>query len=237
MKSDKQYRFAVVGSGPAGFYCAKQIIKNVKNVRVDIFDRNPHPYGLVRTGVAPDHPDMKKIQQDYEEVLEEKDKYRFFGNVWVGKNNGISIDELKKLYSGIVLAYGATSERDLGFPNEHTLKGVLSSRQLVNWYNGSLDNDISFENDIMLDKVRQVAIIGNGNVTMDISRVMLKDPALMAPYDMPTPVVDLLKRGQVRSISIIGRRGAVQSSFTIKEIREVSKIKDVRMFVLREEFE
>ena len=128
VKSDKEYRFAIVGCGPAGFYCAKQILKNLKNVRVDIFDRNPHPFGLVRTGVAPDHPEMKKIENDYAEVLRETDRCRFFGNVWVGTNDGLSIEKMKQMYSGIVLAYGATGEKELGLPNEHTLKRVVSSR-------------------------------------------------------------------------------------------------------------
>ena len=84
VKSNKDYRFAIIGSGPAGFYCGKQILKHTKNVRVDIFDRNPHPYGLVRTGVAPDHPEMKKIENDYSEILKDDERCRFFGNVWVG---------------------------------------------------------------------------------------------------------------------------------------------------------
>lgn len=92
VKSDKEYRFAIIGCGPAGFYCAKQILKNVRNVRVDIYDRNPHPFGLVRTGVAPDHPEMKKIENDYAEVLHDTERCKFFGNVWVGINGGISIE-------------------------------------------------------------------------------------------------------------------------------------------------
>ena len=97
-------------------------------MRVDIFDRNPHPFGLVRTGVAPDHPEMKKIELDYAEVLQDTERCNFYGNVWVGTNNGISIEKLRSMYSGVVLAYGATGERDLGLSREKELKGVLSSR-------------------------------------------------------------------------------------------------------------
>ena len=239
VKSDKEYRFAIVGSGPAGFYCAKQILKNVKKVRVDIFDRNPHPFGLVRTGVAPDHPEMKKIEQDYAEVFSDNERCHFYGNVWVGKNGGIGVEKLKQLYSGIVFAYGATSERELGIEKEYKLKGVLSSRQMANWYNGSLDKteDFSIDQDLGLEHVRDVAIIGNGNVSMDITRVLLKEPSMMAPFDIPTNVLKQLERSQVRSVQVIGRRGAVQSSFTIKEIREISRIKGVRLFVMRDEFE
>jgi len=146
VKSDKDFRFAIIGCGPAGFYCAKQILKSVPKVRVDIFDRNPHPYGLVRTGVAPDHPEMKKIEKDYSEVLNDRERCHFFGNVWVGTNGGLSIEKLKEMYSGIILAYGATGEKDLGLPKEHELKHVLSSRQIVNWYNGSLDDELDYEN-------------------------------------------------------------------------------------------
>lgn len=150
----------------------------MKKVRVDIFDRNPHPFGLVRTGVAPDHPEMKKIEQDYAEVFSDNERCHFYGNVWVGKNGGIAVEKLKQLYSGIVFAYGATSERELGIEKEHKLKGVLSSRQMANWYNGSLDKaeDFSIDQDLGLEHVRDVAIIGNGNVSMDITRVLLKEP-------------------------------------------------------------
>lgn len=105
-------------------------------MRVDIFDRNPHPFGLVRTGVAPDHPEMRIPVEDTKRCM-------FFGNVWVGENNGIPISKLRELYSGIILAYGAVNDRKLNLKNEESLKNVLSSRRIVNWYNGSLDNDMS----------------------------------------------------------------------------------------------
>lgn len=101
------------------------------------------------------------------------------------------------MYSGVILAYGATGERELGLPKEHSLKGVLSSRQIVNWYNGSLDRENEIEKIMNLEQVKQVAIIGNGNVSMDISRVLLKDPSLMAPYDIPSSVVDTLRKSKV----------------------------------------
>ena len=205
-------------------------------VRVDIFDRNPHPYGLVRTGVAPDHPEMKKIEKDYSEVLNDKERCRFFGNVWVGENGGISIEELKEMYSGIILAYGATGERDLGLPNEHKLRRVLSSRQIVNWYNGSLDDNLDYEKEVNLEEVNDVAIVGNGNVAMDISRVLLKDPSILAPFDAPSAVIEKLKKSNIRSIQMIGRRGVVQTSFTIKEIREVSRIPGIKLFALKDEY-
>ncbi|CDW82125.1 UNKNOWN [Stylonychia lemnae] len=237
VRSNKEYRFAIVGSGPAGFYCGKQILKNTKNVRVDIFDRNPHPFGLVRTGVAPDHPEMKKIEKDYQEILRDTERCRFFGNVWVGTNNGIPIEKLRELYSGVVLAYGATSERKLGLPNEESLRGVFSSRQMANWYNGSLDDILDPEQDLDLQNLKDMAIIGNGNVAMDISRVLLKNPKLLQPFDAPTPVIEQLMKLKLKNLSVIGRRGVIQSAFTIKEIREISRIENVQLYMFREEYD
>lgn len=108
-----------------------------------------------------------------------------------------------------MLAYGATSERQLGLPNEFTLKGVLSSRQMANWYNGSLDNDLDLDEDLDLENVKNVAIIGNGNVAMDICRIFLKDPALLHPYDSPSSVVEHLKQSKIKNINVIGRRGVI----------------------------
>jgi adrenodoxin-NADP+ reductase len=133
---------------------------------------------------------MKKIEKDYSEVLNDKEKCHFFGNVWVGTNNGIDLKTLKDLYSGIILAYGATSERDLGLDKEHQLKKVVSSRHMANWYNGSLDDDLDYKQQLGLEHVKDVAIIGNGNVAMDISRVILKEPSLLAPFDAPSHVIE-----------------------------------------------
>jgi adrenodoxin-NADP+ reductase len=154
----------------------------------------------VRTGVAPDHPEMKKIEKDYSEVLNDKERCHFFGNIWIGTNNGLDLAKLKELYSGIILAYGATSERDLGLANEHHLNKVLSSRHMANWYNGSLDDDLDYDKKLDLEHVKDVAIIGNGNVAMDISRVILKEPSLLAPFDAPSRVIEQLKKSKLRSI-------------------------------------
>ena len=180
---------------------------------------------------------MKKIQNDYADVLNKTERCRFFGNVWVGKNNGIPLQLLQQKYSAVVLAYGATSERKLGLPGEDNLNGILSSRRIVNWYNGSLDNNLDYEKELNLEHVRDAAIVGNGNVSMDISRVLLKDPSLMAPYDIPTGVLEHLKKSSIKNLSIIGRRGVIQSAFSIKEIREISRIQNLQMYVFREEFD
>lgn len=180
---------------------------------------------------------MKKIEKDYQEVLEDSERCKFFGNVWIGTNGGLSVEKLKELYSGVVFSYGATSERKLGLPNEYDLKGVLSSRKMANWYNGSLDTEPDFSKTLSLDQVKNVAIIGNGNVAMDISRILLKDPSSIAPYDIPSSVIDDLKASSIQNIQMIARRGVVQSAFTIKELREVSHIPNVKLFVMRDEFD
>ena len=133
------------------------LLNTIDKCRVDIFDRNPHPYGLIRTGVAPDHQAMKKIQNDFKEVFDHnKDRCNFFGNVWVGSvdkesqdydisqkhEEAVSVESLREKYSGVVLAYGATKDRLLGLDHEMTAKGILPSRRVVNWYNCSLDDDL-----------------------------------------------------------------------------------------------
>lgn len=129
----------------------------------------------MRTGIAPDHSDMKRVTNDLARILKEKERCRFFGNVLVG-NGGLPIEKLKELYSGVVFAYGTTSDKKLGLPNEFAYLGVHSSRRIANWYNGSLDNDIDYQRDLNLENVRDLAIIGNGNVAMDIARIFLKSP-------------------------------------------------------------
>jgi len=136
LKSDKEFRFAIVGTGPAGFYMAKNLLKSVEKCRIDLIDRNPHPFGLIRTGVAPDHQAMKRIENDFSQVLDD-DRCQFFGNVFVNGNKGIEdwaqnmvterghwtvgIDELRQNYSAVILAYGAASDRELGLEGEHTI--------------------------------------------------------------------------------------------------------------------
>ena len=207
VKTPKEMRFAIVGSGPAGFYMAKMLLTTIKNCRVDIFDRNPHPYGLIRTGVAPDHQAMKKITKDFKQVFEHNaDRTAFFGNVWVGDvkegqedyeyasqhEHSISVHQLRTKYSGVILAHGALKDRMLGLPKEES-KGILPSRRVVNWYNDSLDNDLDIQNEFDLTKIRDLAVIGNGNIFCDIARQLLKDPKDFAETDMPMSVIEILK--------------------------------------------
>ena len=209
IKSDKEFRFAIIGTGPAGFYMAKNLIKHVDKCRVDLIDRNPHPFGLIRTGVAPDHQAMKRIENDFSTVLA-SDKCQFFGNVWVGNPTEgdhqlregckqVSIDELRDKYSAVILAYGATSDRDLGLEGEHTLQGILPSRRVVNWYNGSLDNDLQ-ASEFDVRQMEQVAMIGNGNIACDMARMLLKNPKDFRDSDTPLHVLEALEASNVHTI-------------------------------------
>jgi adrenodoxin-NADP+ reductase len=157
------------------------------------------------------------------------DNVHFFGNVWLGseeeaasKNcNHISIEALKNNYSAVILAYGAISDRELGLAGEHTLKGIMPSRRVVDWYNGSLDCDLNIQKEFNLEQIGHLAIIGNGNIACDISRMLLKDVNEFNNSDAPTHVLETLRRSKLNSISMIARRGVTQAAFTTKEIKEL----------------
>ena len=220
----------------------------MKDCRVDIFDRNPHPYGLIRTGVAPDHQAMKKIKNDFREVFDQNtDRCKFFGNVWVGEVNEsspdfdissrfkdgsvVSLEALRNRYSAVVLAYGASKDRMLGLENE-TCSGIYPSRRVVNWYNGSLDNDVSSMN---LENTRDALVIGNGNIFCDIARSMLKSPEILAKTDMPKSVVEELAASKLTNVQSVARRGITHTAFTTKEIREVAAIPGLELYMVKDE--
>lgn len=218
VRTDKTLRFAIVGSGPAGFYMAKMLLTSVEDCRVDIFDRNPHPYGLIRTGVAPDHQAMKKIQNDFKQVFENnRDRCRFFGNVWVGEidpksadyefsrmhaadGRNVRVDDLREIYSAVVLAYGAIKDRTLGLDHEHTARGVVPSRRVVNWYTGSLDDDLDLTGEFDIANSKNVTVIGNGNIFCDMARQLLKKPTEFEQTDMPHGVIEALRESKVENV-------------------------------------
>jgi len=159
----------VVGSGPAGFYVSKNILSHLPQARVDLFDKLPHPFGLLRNGIAPDHQEMKNVQNDYMKVKKQQGvRFQFFGNVEVGRD--VSVDQLKQLYSGVVLAYGAEGDRKMPVRGEG--KNVYSAREVVSWYNGRVD----WEGDIDWSGVRDLTLFGNGNVAIDIARILITPP-------------------------------------------------------------
>ncbi|MFC4295091.1 FAD-dependent oxidoreductase [Novosphingobium tardum] len=209
---------AVIGSGPAGYYTAEAAQKQWgDDVRIDIFDALPVPYGLIRTGVAPDHQSIKAVASRYEKVAL-SDNVRFVGNVMVGEK--ISIAELEALYDAVVLATGAPNDRTLDLPGAG-LPGVIGSAAFVGWYNGhpqfaALDPDLSHETAV---------IIGNGNVALDVARILAKTRSEFAGSDIVAHALDRLENSGIRRIVILGRRGPHQIAMTPKELGELGHLK------------
>lgn len=208
---------AIIGSGPAGYYTAEALQKAYgDDVSIDILDKQPVPYGLIRFGVAPDHQSIKAVSRRYEAVAL-TDNVRFVGNVEVG--NHVSIAELQQLYDAVVLATGAPLDRPLDIPG-HDLPGVFGSAQFVGWYNGHPD----FVNlDPPLDGTG-VAIIGNGNVALDVARILSKTKEEFEGSDIVSHALDQLTNSHVRHITILGRRGPHQIAMTPKELGELGHL-------------
>lgn len=215
---------AIIGSGPAGYYTAEAAQKKWGNgVRVDIFDRLPVPFGLIRSGVAPDHQSIKGVSRRYEAVAL-SDNVRFIGNVTVGPD--ISIAELQDLYDAVVLATGAPHDKLLGLPGEH-LGNVHGSAAFVGWYNGhpqfaDLDPDLSGG---------AAVVIGNGNVALDVARILAKTRAEFAGSDIVAHALDRLDGSKLARITVLGRRGPHQIAMTPKELGELGHLARARPVV------
>ncbi|KAL5018567.1 hypothetical protein ScPMuIL_004289 [Solemya velum] len=209
-------KICVVGSGPAGFYTAQQLLKGNSLVEVDIYEKLPVPFGLVRFGVAPDHPEVKNVINTFTQTAN-NERCRFLGNVKVGED--ISIQELKEAYSTVVLAYGVDADRVLGIPGEDS-QNVLSARRFVGWYNG-LPKDSDLEVDLDTDNV---VVLGHGNVALDVARVLLTPIDSLAKTDISQHALEVLSRSKVKRVTLVGRRGPLQVAFTIKELREMTKL-------------
>jgi NADPH-dependent glutamate synthase beta subunit-like oxidoreductase len=215
---------AVIGSGPAGYYTAEACQKQFGDeVRIDIIDRLPVPFGLIRTGVAPDHQSIKAVSRRYEQVAL-SDNVRFVGNVTVGKD--VTIEELVGLYDAVVLATGAPADRPLGIAGED-LPGVIGSAAFVGWYNGHPDfADLAPP----LDS-GEFAVIGNGNVALDVARILAKTAAEFEGSDIVGHALDLLNGAATRHITIVGRRGPHQIGMTPKELGELGHLQRARPIV------
>jgi ferredoxin/flavodoxin---NADP+ reductase len=210
-------RVAVVGSGPSGFYAAAALFKSDLETRVDMFDRLPTPFGLVRGGVAPDHQKIKNVIRVYDKTASDP-RFRFFGNVTVGRD--LSVAELASHYDAVIYAVGNEADRPLGIPGEE-LEGVYSATEFVGWYNGHPDfQDRSFA----LDRARRVAVVGNGNVAMDVTRILAQDPDELHPTDITDEAVEALRASTVEEIVLLGRRGPAQAAFSPKEIKEIGDL-------------
>jgi len=209
--------FAVVGSGPAGFYTAEALERAFgENARVDIIDRYPVPYGLIRFGVAPDHQSLKAVSKRYDKVVESAG-VDFIGNVTVGRD--VSVQELLELYDAVILATGAPVDRKLGIPGED-LPGVVGSAEFVGWYNGHPD---FAELDPPLGGTH-AAVIGNGNVALDCARILSKTRHEFEGSDIVGHALDALEGSAIRTITILGRRGPHQIAMTPKELGELGHL-------------
>ena len=209
--------FAIVGSGPAGFYTAEALVKAFGDqARIDIIDRYPVPYGLIRFGVAPDHQSLKAVSKRYDQVAE-SEQVSFVGNVGVGSD--VSADELKGLYDAVILAIGAPHDRKLEIPGED-LPGVVGSAEFVGWYNGHPDfADLAPPLD-----GSHAAVIGNGNVALDCARILSKNHHEFEGSDIVGHALDALDQSKVQTVTILGRRGPHQISMTPKELGELGHL-------------
>ena len=211
-------RVAIVGSGPSGFYAAEALMKAEPQVHVDMFDRLPTPFGLVRGGVAPDHPKIKSVTRVYDKIAGNPG-FAFWGNVSVGRD--VAIEELAAFYDAIIFASGAETDNRLGIPGED-LKGSHTATEFVGWYNGHPDY-----RDREFDLSAEVAVvIGQGNVAMDVSRILAKTVDELKDTDIAEHALDALAGSKVREIHLVGRRGPVQAKFTQPEIKEIGALAD-----------
>ena len=209
-------RFAVVGSGPAGFYAAGSLLDADFPVEVDMIERLPTPWGLVRLGVAPDHPKLKTVSRAFERIAA-KPGFRFLGNVEVGRD--LHHDELAQLYDAVIYAVGAQTDRKLRVPGED-LPGSWSAFEFVAWYNGHPDfQGLSFDLD-----VERAVVIGNGNVALDVARMLALTPEELAPTDTTDQAIDAITNSRITDVVTLGRRGPAQAAFTPVELAEMGEL-------------
>ncbi|MEV8048096.1 NAD(P)-binding protein [Streptomyces griseoluteus] len=220
-------RVAVVGSGPSGCYTAQNLVERHPGVHVDVLDRLPAPFGLVRYGVAPDHEKIKSLQGSLRTVLEH-DRVRFLGGVGVGVGgpDGVPVECLRELYHAVVYCVGAAAGRPLGIPGEE-LPGSWSASEFVSWYSAHPDAaDEGF-----LREVRSAVVIGVGNVAVDVTRMLMRGAAELHGTDMPQAALEVLTGGGVGEVLMAGRRGPTQARFTTKELRELGHLPGVGVSV------
>ena len=209
---------AIVGSGPSGFYATEALIKSELFVQISMFERLPVPYGLVRSGVAPDHPKLKQAIKVYAKIAE-SEEFNFLGNVTVGKD--ISVEELQETHHAVIFTCGAETDRKLGVPGED-LSGSHTATEFVGWYNGHPDyRDRHF--DLSHDTA---VIIGQGNVAADVSRILSKTVDELKHTDIAEHALDALAESKVRDIYVVGRRGPAQAKLTSKELKEFGELED-----------
>ncbi|QWS34064.1 FAD-dependent oxidoreductase [Curtobacterium aetherium] len=223
-------RLAIVGAGPAGIYAADILLREARgfDVSIDLFEQLPAPYGLVRYGVAPDHPRIKGIVNALRDVLDRGD-IRIFGNVRFGED--ITLDDLRKHYNAVVFSTGAIKDADLDIPGID-LDGSYGAADFVSWFDGHPDVPRTWPL-----TAESVAVIGNGNVALDVSRILAKHAEDLLPTEIPANVYEGLQASPVTDVHVFGRRGPAQVKFTPLELRELGELRDVDMVVYDEDFD
>lgn len=227
----RPYYVAIVGAGPSGFFAAASLLRHAdtavaeggRDVHIDMLEMLPTPWGLVRSGVAPDHPKIKSVSRTFEKTAEDR-RFRFFGNVAVGTH--VSADELAQRYDAVVYAVGAQSDRPMGIPGED-LPGSVAAVDFVGWYNAhphftEMAPDISSG---------RAVVVGNGNVAIDVARILVTDPDVLAQTDIADHALDALHARGVSEVVIVGRRGPLQGAFTTLELRELGELEGVEVVV------
>jgi ferredoxin--NADP+ reductase len=227
-----QYKIAIVGAGPAGYFAA-QALQNLQNedqqFAIDMIERLPTPWGLVRSGVAPDHPKIKSVSKVFEKVANEPN-FRLFGNMELGSD--ITIEQLKERYDAIVIATGSAIGKKLGIPGED-LPGSISAATFVPWYNAHPDfKDVSI--DLSSDTA---VVIGAGNVAMDVARMLALEPSELDPTDTADHAIEILKKSSIRTVFISGRRGPEHAAFTSPELRELPKLEHTNVEIEKQDID
>ena len=221
-------RVAIIGSGPAAFYAVETFFKQTALVvQIDMFDRLPTPYGLVRYGVAPDHQKIKSVTKVYEK-LAANPRFRFFGNVELGKH--VTAADLRQHYHQILYATGAQSDRRMGIPGEDLI-GSHPATEFVAWYNGHPD----FRNHQFDLSVERVAVVGVGNVAIDVARILSRTPQELKATDMADYAIEQLANSHIKEVYLLGRRGPAQAAFTNPEVKELAEMQDADVFTRADE--
>lgn len=222
-------RVCIVGAGPAGFYAAMHLTKNLDNVNIDIIEKLPVPYGLIRYGVAPDHPEVKNVINQFNKVAH-KDNVNFYGNIALGKD--VTLSKLRQHYDAVLLTYGAEEDRLLGIENEDG-HNIIAARNFVGWYNG-LPSDKDLKVDL---SGHTAAILGQGNVALDVARILLTPIDKLKQTDITEHALNTLAESKLKELFLIGRRGPLQVAFTIKEFREQLKLENCKTIWRAKDFE
>jgi ferredoxin--NADP+ reductase len=222
--AERPLRVALVGAGPTGFYAADHLLKDPAHVvEIDLFDRLPTPFGLVRGGVAPDHQKIKAVTASFDKVAAHP-RFRFYGNVELSKH--VSVDDLRRHYHQIVYCTGAQTDRRMGIPGED-LQGSHPATEFVAWYNGHPDyRDYHFDL-----SVERAAVVGVGNVAIDVARILCRTPEELVQTDIAEHALEALRKSRIREVYLLGRRGPAQAAFTNPEIKEIGELVDADVTV------